>query len=138
MLQRKKTQKKKPLKALTKKQWRVLADTLWAKIVKDRAGRACALCGSTFMLEAHHMIAKGGCGYLRYSLENGLCLCRVCHFRFHNIDSQAGWDWLRENRPDDYEYISSHKKKVCPTKSIGYYRDVIAFLEAAAKEELCA
>jgi len=120
-------------KALNKKQWCALADALWARIVKLRAGNRCVLCGSDFMLEAHHMVAKGGCGYLRYSLENGLCLCRVCHFRFHNIDPSDAVEYMKTHRPEDYEYVQANKKNVCPTKNVGYYRDIVEYLEGVLK-----
>ena len=104
------------------------ADALWSKIVRDRAGNKCELCGGQTMLQAHHMITKGCCGFLRYSLENGMCLCQGCHYTFHNKDSQTAWEAFLLSRPADYYYIKEHKYKECPKKTIGYYRDIIDWL----------
>jgi len=126
--------KPKRPKAPSKSDLMKRADVIWAKIVKLRAGNKCVLCGSVDRLEAHHMITKGSCAFLRYSLENGVCNCGRCHFRFHNQDSQGHWEYLLTHRPKDYYFLKENKHKVCEKRNIGYYRDIILWLTGQLEE----
>jgi hypothetical protein len=56
-------------------------DDLWAKIVKARDGK-CMICGRDGCLQAHHCHVRQ---YLatRHDPENGVSLCRGCHYRGH-------------------------------------------------------
>ena len=62
----------------------------WAKIVKDLDGMACAVCGSTKRLEAHHIERRCDSPEKVKYIENGVCLCFKCHRTLH-----GGWgmDW---------------------------------------------
>ena len=55
----------------------------WAKAVKERDNWFCQVCGSTEKLVAHHLNNYKDNHDLRYSLENGITLCRDCHTDFH-------------------------------------------------------
>ena len=56
------------------------ADVLWYnKLIKDN----CELCGENWALQVHHFYYKGSYGHLRYDLENGITLCKMCHFALH-------------------------------------------------------
>ena len=56
----------------------------WAKAVKDRDGYTCQACGATQRrLVSHHVYDYATHPELRYTLENGVCLCRRCHDAFH-------------------------------------------------------
>ncbi len=54
---------------------------VWAKDVKKKAGHACEICGSTKILHSHHIEPKSTTPNLAYDIENGMCLCRDCHFK---------------------------------------------------------
>jgi predicted restriction endonuclease len=71
-------------------------DRLWAEAVKERAGHACERCGKTTDLQAHHIASRRYIG-TRWSVDNGLCLCRACHLYFFHKDSLGAADWLDEN-----------------------------------------
>ena len=68
--------KKKPYK------WKVKQDSimiLWSKCVRTRDGNKCQLCGATGgVMHAHHFIGRRK-AQTKYLLENGICLCFVCH-----------------------------------------------------------
>jgi hypothetical protein len=67
--------------------WKDKCDTLWAQIVKDRAGWVCEWCGkdkSQSKMEAAHIIPRGE-GITRHDLDNGWCGCYYCHnHRWHS------------------------------------------------------
>jgi hypothetical protein len=55
-------------------------DIAWAKRIKEQ-GRACAVCGRTSYLNAHHIFSRR---YMntRWDIDNGITLCRGCHLYF--------------------------------------------------------
>jgi hypothetical protein len=59
------------------------ADKLWSIAVKSKTGHMCARCLSLGMLspahDAHHIVHKTQGLALKYSLANGIGLCRTCH-----------------------------------------------------------
>jgi len=54
--------------------------TLWAKIIKLRAGEVCEYpgCNKTSNLNAHHIFTRAKTS-TRYDVENGMCLCPTHH-----------------------------------------------------------
>ena len=54
-------------------------DKRWSKAIKERDEYVCRYCGKTGT-DAAHIFVRMTC--LRYVLENGITLCRVCHQRF--------------------------------------------------------
>ncbi len=68
--------KKKPYK------WKIKQDPimkLWSKCIHLRDGNKCQLCGATQgVMHAHHFIGRRK-AQTKYLLENGICLCFVCH-----------------------------------------------------------
>lgn len=100
------------------KYWRKKAIRVWGRIVLKRANYTCCKCGKQ-ATDPHHLLTKGA--YLNYavSLENGIALCRGCHM-FHkgsaHGDPEAFTDWLKENRPAQWEWVQSarmlNKKRV--------------------------
>ena len=75
----------------------------WSLAVRERANFKCEWCGRTkeeIKLNSHHIITKKF-EALKFSLDNGLCLCPKCH-RFgilcaHNNPIRV-FVWLKENR----------------------------------------
>lgn len=55
----------------------------WAKAVKEVGDYKCDLCCSCDNLVAHHLNAYAKFEEVRYSIDNGVCLCRSCHSTFH-------------------------------------------------------
>ncbi len=56
-------------------------DTLWAKLIKKRAGytsEVSGACGMNVILEAHHIHGKANLA-LRYSLLSGICITNIEH-----------------------------------------------------------
>ncbi len=74
-------------------------DTLWSKLVKERAGHRCEVCGnSAGRLNSHHIISKGvSPRALRWDLDNGICVCFRCHVWFHGNPVDSG-RWLIEKK----------------------------------------
>ena len=58
----------------------------WARAVKIRDNCTCQVCDARgTQLESHHKNAWNAYPEERYSLDNGVTLCKQCHNRFHNI-----------------------------------------------------
>lgn len=57
----------------------------WAKLVKHKSGNQCEKCGSSEYLEAHHIEPYKDNESLRYSVDNGVALCKRCHVKHHKI-----------------------------------------------------
>lgn len=56
-------------------------DIVWSKLVKLKAGNKCAVCGKTKPLNSHHIYSRGNMA-LRWSIDNGICLCVGHHIGF--------------------------------------------------------
>lgn len=55
----------------------------WSKTVREMDGNKCAFCGSTERVEAHHIIPQFVSEELSTELENGISLCKKCHYTAH-------------------------------------------------------
>lgn len=55
----------------------------WAQEVKKLDGYKCAYCGATSELHAHHIRKRSVYPDLAKDLENGITLCRKCHYTAH-------------------------------------------------------
>jgi 5-methylcytosine-specific restriction endonuclease McrA len=81
-------------------------DIEWSRLVKERDGFKCVVCGSTFRPNAHHIIPRE-VEMFRHLVDNGLTLC-VAHHKFNRVISAhqapfAFHQWLLRNRPELYE-----------------------------------
>ena len=77
---------------------------LWKTLIKLRAGYVCEHCGSTHVMQGHHIISSTEWN-LRFDEENGICLCRVCHIfwlKQYPIDYVK---WLNEKWPGRLESL---------------------------------
>jgi len=55
----------------------------WAKAIKVRDSFKCQVCFRNMKLQAHHLSSYSTAPDLRYSLQNGVTLCKDCHIEFH-------------------------------------------------------
>jgi predicted restriction endonuclease len=90
-------------------------DTAWANAVKDRDGRKCVICGSTQMLNAHHIIAREN-HETKFDLQNGLSLCPLHHFFNRQLSAHNNplgmFMWLEKNRPEQLAYVKSKLQEI--------------------------
>lgn len=56
--------------------------TEWSKLVKQRDGFRCRICGEEGT-NAHHIYCEGYFPELRLDMDNGVTLCRKCHTLVH-------------------------------------------------------
>lgn len=106
-----------------KRQLQKQADILWYKLLLKSN---CEVCGRPSN-QVHHFFPKNSYGHLRYNLDNGISICKSCHFKHHNkympeiqqtIVKFRGQKWY-----DNLEKIS--KKREISFKTIKYYEDII-------------
>jgi hypothetical protein len=61
----------------------------WRKSVYERDNYICQMCGDRGKyLNAHHIKERSIYPELKYSIDNGISLCRPCHIRVHK---EKGW-----------------------------------------------
>jgi len=83
----------------------------WSEVVRALAGNKCIVCGSTELLNAHHIIPRQICSGLRFSVENGACLCPSHHkFGKHSAHKNGVWfsEWLRAHDPEKHMFCVEH------------------------------
>jgi exopolyphosphatase/pppGpp-phosphohydrolase len=56
----------------------------WRKQVLDRDKRRCVLCANEVNIEAHHIKRWVDNPELRYDVNNGATLCKICHDLNHH------------------------------------------------------
>jgi len=70
----------------------------WAKAIKERDGFACQVCETQVgYLHSHHLNSYDIFISQRYELNNGLTLCKHCHFLFHSIYGSGGNTFFQFN-----------------------------------------
>lgn len=75
-------------------------DRLWKIRIRERDVK-CRICGSDKVLQAHHIFRKRMS--VRFSLKNGILLCRGCHLRVHQ-EPEEFRRWILENLMTEREY----------------------------------
>lgn len=89
-------QKKAVKRCKTKSSIDKKLDVAWSKLVKLKSNNKCAVCFSEKALNSHHVYSRAKMS-LRWSLENGICLCVGHHigvkFSAHKTTIEFN-DWL--------------------------------------------
>jgi len=74
-----------------------ILDNLWRDVVKIRAGHQCERCTRKEELHSHHII-KRTYHPTRLELDNGVCLCAICHKIAHDHEDMFRL-WVAKRRP---------------------------------------
>lgn len=61
----------------------------WRQKIYKRDKRKCVACGSRNKICAHHLDGWSWFILGRYSVHNGVTLCKKCHDKFHKIYGRA-------------------------------------------------
>jgi len=88
--------KKKKIKIFNKKPRAKELLKLWGKVILKRDNYMCQQCGNTIgFLDPHHIIRKSKGNLPKYDIQNGVCLCRSCHSKFHKFGYEVEYvRWL--------------------------------------------
>ncbi len=74
----------------------------WAKAVKEKDNYTCQVCGKRGgTMNSHHLYNYSKFPEFRTELKNGKCLCRSCHYNFHQ-----GYGY-KENEASDYLFFKN-------------------------------
>jgi predicted restriction endonuclease len=57
---------------------------IWRNEVYRKDNWTCRLCGNKKQIVAHHLKLFSEFPELRFSIDNGITLCRSCHWKIHN------------------------------------------------------
>ena len=118
---------RKPLRKRAKQSTlRAKCDAAWSRAVRAMANYECAICGrhginpntgQPYKLEAHHIIPKGTSAFFRHNVENGLCLCVLCH-KWESPGPHhspgAFEEWMKKNQPARYEWWMKNRHATLP------------------------
>ena len=85
---------------------------LWSRAVKVRDNFKCVHCGARDTLESHH-IFKVRHAMLKYNLDNGITLCKVCHDKIDRSYDMKQWliNWVGADRYDELDRLHYQNKK---------------------------
>lgn len=68
-----------------------LENVIWRELVFERDDYTCQKCfsrngnGKKIKLNSHHILNFSNNEELRFNIDNGITLCRKCHYEFHKI-----------------------------------------------------
>lgn len=120
----------KPRKLPSLPRLRRKADKLWSIAVRSRVAH-CEGCNRFDHLQAHHIISRRF-GALRWSLDNGLCLCPTCHKLSPSHSAHGNPFWVLrlcgEQRVARLDLAAS-TGDACVSKDRAYYEKLISELE---------
>lgn len=90
-------------------------ETEWSNKIKGAYGWSCAVCGSVFKPNAHHIVPREWKQY-KFSTDNGISLC-TNHHKFsrtlsaHN-NPLAFFMWLEKYKPELYIIAKERQKEI--------------------------
>lgn len=68
---------------------RPYVDQLWREMVLERDDFICQICGSEDNLIAHHIFPAAEYPMLANDFDNGICLCKSCHYKKAHVDDRC-------------------------------------------------
>lgn len=81
----------------------------WHKAVLKRDNYTCQCCDNKNVpLNAHHILNFADNIDERYEIDNGICLCKDCHYKFHKT-----YGFRNTNNEQLNDFILNYGKKVC-------------------------
>ena len=83
------------------------ANQLWILACIKAHGQVCEICGKPGQ-QVHHFYPKGNYGHLRYNIDNGIILCKGCHFQLHHTNNTLNLDIVKKR---GQEWIDALEKK---------------------------
>lgn len=87
-------------------------DTKWSKLIRQRDGDTCQVCGNFGHQNAHHILTRSIKG-LRFEPLNGISLCAACHVFSHEFSAhktpEAFKRWFKKKFPDRWKYIEKKR-----------------------------
>jgi len=82
-------------------------DREWSVMIRKDYNNACAVCGKTERLNAHHILPRE-LKNTRWDRLNGIALCPGCHkFCTKSAHKNGFWfvKWLNDNEKEKTEYL---------------------------------
>jgi len=107
--------------------WKLKTDPimkLWSLCVRTRDGFKCQLCGTTQgVMHAHHFIGRRK-AQTKYLVENGICLCFVCHNEvgdYSNVNEDLFIKTVGSERKEELEVLSGITGRKLDKEAIRLY-----------------
>lgn len=76
--------------------------------VFKRDGHKCVFCGTTEVLDAHHITDRNLFPNGGYVKDNGITVCQPCHLECELFHQTNGEEWIEGKHPNDlYRMIGS-------------------------------
>ena len=109
-------------------------DDLWSSLIKTDSNFTCQMCGTRdAVIDPHHVIKRGH-KRLRWTVNNGIALCRFkCHRLAEDKEKEFNW-WFEEKYPYIWEQLNDIKKEGVKHYSIDELEAIESNLKARLKE----
>jgi 5-methylcytosine-specific restriction endonuclease McrA len=106
------------------------ADAIWREKVLDKNLYACEICLSQAD-QAHHFFPKGQNGHLRYDIDNGIPICRSCHFKHHSTYNPTIHGTIIKKRGTKWYKNLEEKSKAKPSsfKNLKWYQEQLEIVK---------
>lgn len=110
---------------------------LWSEAVKIRDGYKCVYCGRSskeIRLNSHHIFSRRHHS-VRYSLENGICLCCGHHdlypFSAHQSPAFTEWiiQWLGKEKYNELKIKAGQVRKYTPAEKAKIAEDLRNYIK---------
>lgn len=79
----------------------------WSEDIRARDHHHCAVCGTIYKLQAHHILPRAKYPEFELEMENGITLCAKNH-KYDKLSAHGNpiWfaDWLHEHKPDQHKW----------------------------------
>lgn len=90
-------------------------DKQWAAEVKKRDNNCCVICGSSFKVNAHHLIVRE-IHETKFDIDNGLTLCPKHHIFDRKISAHNNplglFTWMAIHKTEQLRGIMGKMKKI--------------------------
>lgn len=97
--------------------WRVCKEyEKWVKDIRNKYNNQCDVCKNNKRLVSHHIKNWLSCPELRFNIDNGVCLCKECHYKFHSKyglinNTQEQYIEFKGAFNEQTQYISARTKR---------------------------
>ena len=115
---------------ISKKHLKETADQFWKLACIKAWGQNCEVCLAPGV-DIHHFYPRNCYGILRLVIENGVILCRGCHFKHHFKADPAIHQAVIEKRGKvwDNKLKKQSQEEFISGQTIGYYKETIEELK---------
>lgn len=118
-----------------KKRLEAECDKAWKKLVIKKYGSRCNVCKGEGVIQPHHFFPKRNYYLLKFVVENGVPLCKACHFRHHHLNDPTIHQGIIAGRGKEWynKLVEKSKEQKYSFKTLDYYDKTLRGLKRKLK-----